>query len=193
MTEVLGYTYDDPGLSRSPVTTAELADLQASVLFGDEDVAALRTAGEVLAGQVDDVLDVWYGFVAANAHLVASFAGPDGTPQARYLDQVRERFGRWILDTCNRRYDEGWLAYADEVGRRHHRSGKNRTDGVEAAPHIPLRHVIALIYPITATIRPFLEKGGHDGATVDAMHEAWRKSVTLQVALWARSYAGKDW
>lgn len=193
MTQLVGYAYDDPGLSGSPVTMAELGELQASVLFGEDDAAALRKAGEVLADQVEDVLDVWYGFVAANPHLVAAFAGTDGTPVQRYLDQVRGRFGQWILDTCNRPYDEAWLAYAEEVGRRHRRGGKNRTDDVDAVPNIPLRHIIALIYPITATIRPFLEKAGHDREAVDAMHEAWRKSVTMQVALWARCYAGEDW
>ena len=104
---------------------------------------------------------------------------------------ARGRFGRWILDTCNRTYDDTWLAYADEIARRHHSSGKNRTDAVEATRYVPLRHLIALVYPITATIRPFLENGGHDAAEVDAMHEAWRKSVILQVALWSRPYAAE--
>jgi hypothetical protein len=189
----VAYTYDDPDLPPSSVTEEELAELRASVLFGEEDAQALRIAGDVLADQVEDVLDVWYGFVGANPHLLAAFNGPDGQPIPRYLAQVRGRFGQWILDTCNRSHDRAWLAYAAEIGDRHHRRGKNRADDVEATDHIPLRHVIALIYPITATLRPFLEKKGHPPEVVDAMHEAWRKSVVLQVALWSRPYAGDDW
>jgi len=33
----------------------------------DEDERYLRLAGEVLEDQIDAVLDLWYGFVAANA------------------------------------------------------------------------------------------------------------------------------
>ena len=189
MTQPSGYIYDDPSMARSPVSVEKLAELRASVLLGEDDQRALRLAGEVLADQVEDVLDVWYGFVGGNPHLVASFAAPGGEPDVRYLTQVRARFGQWILDTCNRTYDDTWLAYAEEIARRHHSGGKNLTDAVEAAPYVPMRHLIALIYPITATIRPFLEKGGHATAEVDAMHEAWRKSVILQVALWTRPYA----
>ncbi len=59
---------------------------------------------------------------------------------------------------------------------------------VLAVEHIPLRYVIAFIFPITATIRPFLANKGHSAEEVDAMHDAWRKAVILQVALWSRPY-----
>jgi hypothetical protein len=112
----------------------------------------------------------------------------DGEPDADYLARVRERFGRWILDTTAARYDQAWLDYAEEIGRRHHRTRKNLTDGVEAVEHIPLRYVITFIFPITATIRPFLAGKGHDEVEVERMHDAWRKAVILQVALWSRPY-----
>ena len=32
-------------------------------MFGEEDEEHLRIAGDVLEDQVEDVLDVWYGFV----------------------------------------------------------------------------------------------------------------------------------
>jgi hypothetical protein len=187
-----GYSYGhvDP----SPVTSAELAQLRQAVLLGDEDVAALRMAGEVLDGQVEAVLDVWYGFVGGHPFLVSTFAGADGVPDGEYLARVRERFGQWIRDTCTRAYDDQWLAYQHEVALRHTRARKNLTDGVAAAPVVPLRFVVALIYPISATIRPFLAAGGHDEAQVEQMWQAWFKSVTLQVALWTRAYtAADDW
>ena len=39
-----------------------------------------------------------------------------------------------------------------------------------------------------------LEAAGDDPPTVDAMQDAWRKSVLMQVALWSRAYcAPEDW
>jgi hypothetical protein len=186
-----GYAYDSA--TASPVSINDLDELRASVMFGPEDEAALRRAGEVLDGQVEDVLDVWYGFVGSNPHLVAQFAGPDGQPLGEYLERVRGRFGQWIRDTCTRPYDEQWLAYQQEIAVRHTPEGKDKTDHVQSTDHVPLRHLVALIYPITATVRPFLEKSGASAEEVDAMHEAWRKSVVMQVALWSRPYAPELW
>lgn len=181
--------------AQSPVTLEDLELLERSTLFGDEDVAALRRSGDILADQIEDVLDVWYGFVGSSPHLVSTFARTsDGQPDPDYLAAVRVRFGQWIRDTAAARYDADWLARQLEIGRRHHRSGKNKTDGVDAADHVPLAHIIALVYPITATLRPFLEKGGDPPEEVDKMQDAWRKSVLIQVALWAYPYTRDgDW
>ncbi|MCP2318010.1 Protoglobin [Nocardia amikacinitolerans] len=70
---------------------------------------------------------------------------------------------------------------------------KNQTDHADSVPHIPLRYLIAFIYPITATIRPFLAAGGHDDDQVEAMYQAWFKAVTLQIALWSQPYAVSAW
>lgn len=51
-----------------------------------------------------------------------------------------------------------------------------------------MRHMVAFIYPITATMRPFLANGRHADAEVERMYQAWFKSVTMQVALWLRPY-----
>ncbi|TRW47229.1 protoglobin domain-containing protein [Georgenia yuyongxinii] len=190
-TTIAGYDYGE--VKPSPVTREELELLKRSVLFGPEDEAALRRAGEVLGGQVEDVLDVWYGFVGANPHLLAEFSTPEGEPVTAYLERVRGRFGQWIRDTCARPYDDAWLAYQEEIAERHTPEKKNKTDGVTSVPYVPLRYLIALIYPITATVRDFLAKGETPAADVDAMHEAWRKSVIMQVALWSRPYATALW
>lgn len=189
MTAIPGYRLGDPSLPPSPLTPADLATLEASLLFGKDDVAALRKAYDVVEDQVEAILDVWYGFVANTPHLLAYFSDPKtGQPVAAYLEAVRARFGRWILDSCRADYDEAWLAYQDEIGRRHHRSGKNRTDNVSAAPHIAMRHLLALVMPISITMKPFLAKKGHPPAEVEAMHAAWTKSVLLQAILWCRPY-----
>ena len=186
-TDIPGYTYGR--VPRSPLTLDDLAKLKEAVLFTDEDVKALRQSYEVLADQVEDVLDVWYGFVASTPELVVFFGNLEtGQPDGAYLAAVRKRFGRWILDTAAANYDQAWLDYQDEIGRRHHRSGKNRTDGVESVPNIAYRYLPAFIYPITATLKPFLAKKGHPPEEVERMHQAWLKSVILQVALWSRPY-----
>jgi hypothetical protein len=187
-TDIPGYTYGTDAVARSPLSLGELELLQATLLLGDDDLAALRRSGDLLAGQVEEVLDVWYGFVGANPHLLAAFSGPDGQPDQAYLAAVRRRFGRWILDTARATFDQAWLDYQHEVGLRHHRSGKNRTDGARAADHIPLRYVLALLVPITTTLKPFLAEGGAAPDEVEAMHQAWVKAVLLQVILWSHPY-----
>ncbi|MFD7406923.1 protoglobin domain-containing protein [Streptomyces sp. NPDC059866] len=186
-----GYTYGST--PPSPVTRDDLAKLEASVLFTAEDEQALRMAGDVLEDQVEDVLDVWYGFVASHPHLVAYFATPDGTVLDDYLTRVRGRFGQWIMDTCRRPHDENWLSYAHEIGLRHTKDKKNQTDAVDSVPYVPLRYMVAFIYPITATMRQFLANKGHADEAVERMHQAWFKSVTLQTALWLQPYAADQW
>ena len=187
-TDIPGYTYGTDAVARSPVSLQDLELLKATLLLGDDDLAALRRSGEVLAPQVEEILDVWYGFVGANPHLLAAFSDAQGRPDQQYLAAVRRRFGQWILDTARATYDQAWLDYQHEIGLRHTRARKNQTDGADAADHIPLRYVLALLVPITTTLRPFLAKGGAGGEEVDAMHAAWVKAVLLQVVLWSQPY-----
>jgi len=193
MNHIPGYTYGTSQVAPSPLTLEDLDNLKKAVLFTEEDERYLRMAGEVLADQVEDILDVWYGFVGSHPHLVYYFTDGKGNANAEYLAAVRKRFGQWILDTCNRPYDRNWLDYAHEIGLRHHRTKKNKTDGVNSVPVVSYRYMVAFIYPITATIKPFLAKKGHSAEEVEKMHQAWFKSVVLQVALWSAPYVrGED-
>ncbi len=188
-----GYNIDQT-LTPSQVSQTEFTELLASVLWTDDDRAAIRQAGDILVPQAQEILDVWYGFIGSHPHLVSTFAGPDGEPSAEYLARVRERFALWIRDLCERDYDQRWLDYQDEIGLRHHTSRKNQTDQVDSPSlFVPLRHMIALIVPVTVTIRPFLEKGESDPAKVEAMYQAWFKAVTLSITLWARPFAPETW
>jgi hypothetical protein len=186
--DIPGYTYGTDNVPRSPVSLAELELLQATLLLGDDDRIALHRSSELLAPRTEAILDVWYGFVGANPHLLAAFTGPDGQPDQEYLAAVRRRFGRWIFDTAWAEYDQAWLDYQHEIGLRHTRRGKNRTDGVQAADHIPLRYVLALLVPITTTLKPFLVEGGASPEEVEVMHQAWVKAVLLQLILWSQPY-----
>lgn len=182
--ELKGYTYGE--VAQSPVNTADLDLLMKTVFFSDEDVKHLHLAGEVLSDQTNEVLDLWYGYVGSNPHLVHYFS-KGGEPNPHYLAAVRERFKQWILDLCFKPYDQTWLNYQHEIALRH-LVKKNETDQVEAEPFVHYRYMIAFIYPITVTIKGFLGNKGHDSSTVDAMYNAWFKAIVITTLLWTHPY-----
>jgi hypothetical protein len=190
METIKGYDYGKAALEQSPVTLQDLALLKKTLLWSNDDDRYLKMAGEVLKDQINEVLDLWYGYVGGNEHLVYYFT-KNGKPNMEYLTAVRARFGQWILDICQKPYDQNWLNYQHEIAKRHHSTKKNKTDGVDTVPIINYRYMIAFIYPITATIKSFLGKKGHSQADVDAMHNAWFKAVVLTVILWTYPYVNK--
>lgn len=186
---VPGYAYGQRTLATSPVSLAELKQLETSLLFGDDDVKALRQSKAILADQTDAILDVWYGFVASTPHLVRFFGNAaTGQPDGAYLEAVRKRFALWILDTADANFDQRWLDWQHEIGLRHHRSKKNKTDGANSVPQVDFRHIPALTIPITTTLKPFLAKKGAPADEVEKMHAAWVKAVLLQSILWSQPY-----
>ncbi len=188
-TTIPGDSYGTSAVARSPVTLEDFELMKKSVLFGDEDAKYLRLSSAVVKDQVEAILDVWYGFVGSQPHLLASFAGKsDGKPLGDYLGAVRARFGQWILDTARAEYDQKWLDYQHEIGLRHHRAKKNRTDGAASTGIVPFRDLFLLIFPVTATLKPFLAKQGHSAEDVEKMHAAWVKSCLLQMTLWSHPY-----
>jgi hypothetical protein len=188
-TTIQGYGFGTSAVTRSPVTLADLELMKKSVLFGDEDIKYLRLSLDVVQDQVEAILDVWYGFVGSNPHLLASFEGKsDGKPLGDYLGAVRRRFGQWILDTARAEYDQKWLDYQSEIGLRHYRTKKNRTDGAASTGIVPFRDLFLLVFPVTFTLRPFLAKKGHPAEDVEKMYAAWVKSCLLQVTLWSHPY-----
>jgi hypothetical protein len=187
MEAIKGYDYGKVSLEQSPVTMQDLDLLKKTLLRSDDDSRYLKMAGEVLKEQTTDVLDVWYGYVGSNHHLIEYFA-KNGVPNMEYLTAVRARFERWILDICNRPYDQTWLNYQYEIAKRHHRIKKNKTDNVEAAPIIKYRYMTAFIYPITVTIKSFLSKREHSQSDVEGMYNAWFKAITLTAVIWTYPY-----
>ncbi len=183
-----GYTYGTGAVERSPVSSDDFDLMKKTVLFGDEDVKYLRLSQDIVKDQIEAILDVWYGFVGATPHLLASFAGRDGKPLGDYLGAVRKRFGQWILDTARAEYDQQWLDYQHEIGLRHHRTKKNRTDSAASTEIVPFRDLFLLVFPVTFTLKPFLAKKGHSAETVEMMYCAWVKSCLLQMTLWTYPY-----
>jgi hypothetical protein len=179
-----GYALGQPTLARAPYSMADLAALQKSMLFGADDVAALRQSRAILADQTEAILDVWYGFVASTPELVVFFGDTrSGQPDGAYLAAVRKRFALWILDTADAKYDQAWLDWQYEIGLRHNRVKKNKTDGAHGPAQVDFRYLPALTIPITTTLKPFLAKKGASAADVEKMHAAWVKAVLLQASV----------
>jgi hypothetical protein len=185
-----GYTYGTAEVAVSPVSTRELEDLKVSAGFTEEDQRYLQLAGEVLQDQTKQLVDHWRsGIIAGIPNLARHSRTPEGDAIPDYLAKSNLRFQQWILDTCLRPYDQNWINYQQEIALRHTSLKKNRVDRVRSTPYVPLRDIIAFIAVMNETIRPYLAKKGHSAEAVDKMHQAWCKSMQLQLALWARPYA----
>lgn len=173
----------------NPVSLTDFEQMKASVLFSDEDLKYLRMSHDIVKDQTEAILDVWYGFVGSQPHLLASFSHKQtGAPLGDYLGGVRKRFAQWILDTSSAKYDQAWLDYQHEIGLRHHRVKKNVTDSAPSTAIVPFKNLFALIFPVTFTLKPFLAKKGHSVDDVEKMYAAWLKSCLLQVTLWSYPY-----
>lgn len=187
-----GHRLGDTTLAPTPISANDFAAMKEAALFGEDDVQALRRSGPILEPKTNDILDVWYGFVGSKPFLLEHFSHRETKePIAGYLDRVRARFGQWIQDTAAAEYDDAWLRWQLEIGRRHHRTGKNETDEAASSAIVPFRYLFPLAQPIVHTLRPFLEHTGEPRESVDAMQDAWRKSVLLQVTLWSLPYVTK--
>jgi pimeloyl-ACP methyl ester carboxylesterase len=188
-TDIPGYNPGSPDVARSPITMKEWEELKASAFFSDEDVIYLRLSYDVLKDQVADLLKVWRGIIFLHPHLRAYDENPQtGEVDTAYTKAVGLRFGQWILDTAKADYNQTWLDYQYEIGLRHHRSKKNKTDGGHTLGHIRARDLIAFSAAIVAPMKPYLEKGGHSADVVNRMYDAWWKSMILQVTLWSQPY-----
>ncbi len=187
---IFGYAYGSSEVAMSPVSMRELEELKISVGFREEDERYLRQAGEVLADQTEQVVLHWRsGIIASIPNLARHSRTPEGDPLPDYLAKSNLRFQQWILDTCLRPYDQDWLNYQQEIALRHTSLKKNKTDEVRSTEYVPLRDIVAFIAVINETIKPYLSAKGHSPADVDKMHQAWCKSLQLQLALWTRPYA----
>lgn len=186
-----GYAFGSTELESSPVSQEELAELERAALFDEADAEALRELWRVVADRRQELFAVWMERVAH--YFLPTFAGPDGRPIEAYLDAAHGRFMRWIEDTCLRPHDAAWLDYQHEIGLRHHRTRKNRTDGVDSVPAVPLRLLIVALHPLTSTLGPFLRGMGVDESRAARLSAAWAKALHVQVALWSRAYVDDCW
>jgi len=186
---IAGYNPGDPEVAKSPINMKEWNELKLSAFFSDEDIIYLRLSHDVLADQVDELLKVWRGIVLMNPHLREYYKDTKTHEvDTAYAAAVGKRFAQWVLDTAKADYTQTWLDYQYEVGLRHHRTKKNKTDNAHTTGHIRARDLIAFSAAIVAPMRPFLAKKGHSPEEVNRMQEAWWKSMILQVTLWSQPY-----
>ncbi len=184
-----GYDYGTDKVARSPITLDEWETLKKSALFSEEDAVYLRLSHDVLADQVDDLLDTWRGIIFDHPHLRAYDEDPKtGKVDTAYAAAVRKRFGQWVLDTAKAQYDQTWLDYQYEIGLRHHRSKKNQTDNGHTLGHIRARDLLAFCASIVVPMKPYLARKGHPSEVVNRMYDAWWKSMILQATLWVQPY-----
>ena len=188
--DLVGYTFGAKEVPASPVSLQELELLKLSVGFTQEDARYLALAGAVLADQTSAIVTHWRNGIIANIpHLARHSRDLDGNALPDYLARSNRRFEQWILDTCLRPYDQEWLNYQQEIALRHTSIKKNQTDDVKSSPYIPLRDIVAFISVMNDTIKPYLAAKGHRVDDVERMHKAWRSSMQLQIALFAKPYA----
>jgi hypothetical protein len=187
--DIPGYDRGKDNVAKSPITMAEWEELKKSALFGEEDIVYLRLSEEILEDQVSELLKTWRGIIFDHPHLRAY----DENPRTHEVDKeyaaaVAKRFGQWVLDTARARYDQDWLDYQYEIGLRHHRTKKNKTDNGHTLNHIRGRDLLAFCTSIVVPMRPFLARKGHPREVVDRMYDAWMKSMLLQATLWIQPY-----
>ena len=186
---ITGYSYGSAEIGVSPVSLEQLEALKVTVGFSARDVDLLRRAGEVLRSQTALIVKHWRsGIIAGIPNLARHSRSAAGDPLPTYLAASNFRFEQWILDTCLRRYDQDWLNYQQEIALRHTSVKKNQTDGVDSTHFVPFRDIAAFVATLNETIRPYLAAGHDSAEDVEAMHQAWCKSIQMQIALWSRAY-----
>ena len=184
-----GYTFGDASVARSPVSLLELEQLKISIGMTADHERYLRLVGQVLADQTQQIVGHWRSqIIASIPHLARHSRSLDGKPLPDYLARSNLRFQQWILDTCLRPYDQDWLNYQNEIALRHTTAKKNQIDGVSSTPYVPLRDIIAFTAVMNETIKPYLFSKGNLPDEVQQMHQAWCKSIQLQLALWSKTY-----
>ena len=68
-----------------------------------------------------------------------------------------------------------------------------RVTGSDENLYPPMSDMLALIVPVTLSVRGFLAEEESDPAELDLMQTAWFKAVTVTLVLWSRPYAGDLW
>jgi hypothetical protein len=186
--EIPGYDYGRPTTARSPLSPAELREIEQGTGWSQEDVEVLRRHEAIFIRHAESMVDHWRSILGSQPHLVKSFFGEDGKRDADYAARVKSRFVRWVLDVAQRPHDGDWLNYQEEIGLRHTPVKKNQTDHKKTPPVVPLRFLLAFTTIVTLSTRKFFVEAGVAGEELERLMEAWVRAVQLHVTLWSRPY-----
>jgi len=183
-----GYDFGKPTIARSPLSMEELRELEQTIGWSEADGEILRRHIDLFQQHAEEMVDSWREVIGAQPHLVKWFFGPDGKRDSEYAVRVKPRFVQWVLDACSHAHDQSWLDYQEEIGLRHTPEKKNKTDGRQTPPLVPLRFLLAFVPIVTLGARPFFTSYGL-GQDLQKLEQAWSKAVQLHVVLWTRPYA----
>ena len=185
---IAGYDYGKAGSAHSPLTLAELRQIEAAVGWTQQDAETLQRHGEIFRRNAELMVDSWRAVIGKQPHLAKWFFRPDGAPDEEYKARVKARFVQWVLDACFRPHDQVWLDYQEEIGLRHTPEKKNLTDGAETPSVVPLRYLIAFGTVVAFGARSFFEREGVRDEELRKLEEAWARAVQLHITLWSRPY-----
>jgi hypothetical protein len=186
--QISGYDYG-AGVARSPLSMEELRELEQTVGWSEVDAEVLQRHVAIFEQHAEEMVEVWREAIGSQPHLVKWFFGPDGKRDAEYAAKVKPRFVQWVLDVALRPHDRAWLDYQEEIGLRHTPAKKNKTDGRQTPPLVPLRYLLAFVPAVTMGARSFFVRHAITGHALRQLEDAWSKAVQLYVVLWTRPYA----
>ena len=186
MFRIPGYTFGQ--VPPSPVTLEELDRLKATVGWTCADADALARAAEVLKGDEEGLVDGWREIIGGQSHLAHWFVHPDGSPNDEYKAAVKKQFVQWVRDTLTKPFDQAWLDYQEEIGKRHTPAKKNETDNGDTPPVVPLRYLIGFLPPTLFAVPELLRARGLDAGEIEKIGRAWTRAIALTLALWSRPY-----
>lgn len=181
--EIPGYDFGSPSAAISPLTLAELHQMEQTLGWTDEDAQILLRHSAFFEKHAEPMVVSWRAVIAAHPHLAMWFFDPDHKPDEAYKARVKNRFVQWAIDVATRPHDRSWLNYQEEIGLRHVPSKKNMTDGRHTPAVVPLRHLLTFL-PVVLDIGSFLEEGIGDQKASKSIQAAWTKAVHLHIALW---------
>lgn len=190
--QVPGYALGSKEVPPAPIDRTDLQRILDTADFTGQDAQMLRRSRDILEKHADALVSHWFDLLLEQDHLAVTFEDPETNKiNGPYVEAVRARYKQWLLDTAEARLDQEWLDYQFEIGRRLHRAGKNQTDDVRAAEHVPFRYLAPMSVSMLETLRTWFEKDGATVPEIDRMVTAWDKMVLVQITLWSYQYVGE--
>jgi Protoglobin len=186
-----GYDYGTPKCAISPVSEADLAQLEQAAGWSAADAGVLARHADLIRAQAEAMVDSWRSVIGSQSHLSHWFLKPDGAPDDEYKARVKRRFVQWVIDVALRTHDRDWLNYQHEIGLRHTPAKKNMADGAHTPPVVPFRYLLGFI-PVVLPIRRFFAGAIQDEAELKSLEGAWIRAVLLHVTLWSRAYVADE-
>ncbi len=189
LAQLVGEEMVAPVAAPSGFPVAEEVELLWRIgLFSSDDERALRKLWRILKGQTDDYLDRVLGMVAAYPALAAVLAAACQENLGGSVDgsaAVRSLFREWLLETCLAPREPSWVK---RLYSRYSDPSSERSMQTMSAKLPSFRYLIALSFPLVATMRSLLVGAGFAHQEIERMQSALLKAILLQVTLLSKLY-----